>query len=267
MPYTKELLQQTYSLSVEDVDATLTASNLPIDQADYSDEEIQSRFDVIRALIQQGKTYKQAAAHFQRQSKKRADKTEFPPMNILEMLTHIKSEYGIEIELTEAIEIISACGLSPNQKEYRQLECERFLEACDLIKEQNKTYFDVATHFGIVQPQDESQLIAEFFGEEASVSEEELVNLVDNITRKRAQNIPGLVNQMYLKNVLRALSENKQDIKKFYSGLEQRILERIEGKSPLKTLMANHYPMKDFPLSSPTPMLSPNVSESGTSTD
>ncbi|MHC5855105.1 hypothetical protein [Nostoc sp.] len=30
MPYTKELLQQTYSLSVEDVDATLTASNLPI---------------------------------------------------------------------------------------------------------------------------------------------------------------------------------------------------------------------------------------------
>ncbi|MHC5770510.1 MAG: hypothetical protein ACYTXI_33995 [Nostoc sp.] len=267
MPYTKELLQQTYSLSVEDVDATLTASNLPIDQADYSDEEIQSRFDVIRALIQQGKTYKQAAAHFQRQEKKRAASVEFPPMDILEMLTHIKSEYGIELELTEAIEIMAACGLSPNQKEYRQLECERLIEACDLIKEQGQSHQQVAAHFGIVQFQDYSQQIAEFFGDSASLSEDELVDLVDSITLQRAQNIPGLVNQMYLKNVVKALEENKQDIKSFYSGLEQRILERIEGKSRLKTLMGSQWHPMPLPHSSPTPMLSPNVSENGTSTD
>jgi hypothetical protein len=188
-------------------------------------------------------------------------------MNILSLLAHINSEYGIELELTEAIEIMTACGLSPNQKEYRQLECERFLEACDLIKEQSKTYLDVAAHFGMVQPQDDSQRIAEFFGDSASVSEDELVNLVDNITLKRAQNIPGLVNQMYLKNVIRALEENKQDIKSFYSGLEQRILERIEGKSRLKTLMGRQWQTTHLPPSSPMPMLSPNVSENGTSTD
>ncbi|WP_341532233.1 hypothetical protein WKK05_40975 (plasmid) [Nostoc sp. UHCC 0302] len=267
MSYTKELLQQTYSLSAEDVDATLTASGLPIDQSSYSDQEIQSRFDVIRALIQQGKTYKQAAAHFQRQEKKRAASVEFPPMNIVEMLVHINSEYGIELELTEAIEIMTACGLSPNQKEYRQLECERFLEACDLILEQGQSHQQVAAHFGVVQFQDESQQIADFFSDEASVSEDELVNLVNNVTLQRAQNIPGLVNQMYLKNVIRALEENKQDIKSFYTGLEQRILERIEGKSRLKTLMGSQWHPMPLPHSSPTPMLSPNVSESRTSTD
>lgn len=244
-----------------------TACSLPLDRTEYGDEDIQSRFDVIRASIQQGKTYKQAAAHFQRQEKKRAPKADFPPMNILEMLTHINSEYGIQLELTEAIEIMTACGLSPNQKEYRQLECDRFLEACDLIKEQSKTYLDVAAHFEMVQPQDGSQQIAEYFGESVSISEDELVNLVDNITLKRAQNIPGLINQMYLKNVIRALSENKESVKSFYSGLEQRILERIEGKSRLKTLMGSQWQMTSLPPSSPTPILSPNVSESGTSTD
>lgn len=267
MSYTKELLQQTYSLSVEDVDATLTASGLPIDQSEYSNEEIQSRFEPIRELIKLGKTYKQAAAHFQRQQKKRADQAELTPMNILSLLAHINSEYSIELELTEAIEIMTACGLSPNQKEYSQLECERLVEACDFIKEQGQSHQQVAAHFGLVQPEDQTQQIAEFFGEEASISEDELVNLVDNITLQRAQNIPGLVNQIYLKNVIRALTENKQDIKSFYSGLEQRILSRIEGKSRLKTLMGHHYQMTPLPPSSPTPMLSPNVSESGMSTD
>lgn len=267
MPYSKELLQQTYSLSLDDVDATLRACTLPLEQSEYSDEEIRLRFEPIRELIKLGKSYKQAEAHFQKQSKKSTDKAEFTPMNILEMLTHINLEYGIKLELTEALEIITACGLSPNQKEYQQLECERFLEACDLMKSQNQTYLDVANHFGVSFNSDDTEQIAEFFGEEASVSEDELVNLVDNITLQRAQNIPGLVNRMYLKNVIRTLEENKQDIKSFYSGLEQRILERIQGKSRLKTLMGNQWQMTDLPPSSPTPMLSPNVSETGTSTD
>lgn len=266
MSYTKERLQQTYSLDIEDIDATLMACGLPVDQSEYSEEEIQSRFDFIRQSIQQGKTFKQAAAQFKRELKKRTTDAEFPPMNILEMLTHMNSEYGIGLELTEAIEIMAACGLSPNQKQYRQLECERFLESCDLIKEQNKTYQEVAAHFGITQVQDYSEQIAEAFGEQASLSEDELVGLVNNVTQQRAQNIPGLVNQMYLKNVVRALSEHKEDIKSFYTGLEQRILERIEGKSRLKTLMEGQWQTTPLLSSSEKPMLSLKESENDSTT-
>lgn len=270
MPYTKELLQQTYSLSVEDVNATLTACDLPLEQAEYSDEEIQSRFDVIRQLINQGKTFKQAATHLQRQEKKRAQAAEFPPMNILEMLTHITCEYGIQIELTEAIEIMTACGLSPNQKQFRQLECERFLEACDLIKEQGQSHQQVANHFGInLDPMNgysNAQYLTDNITNVTVASESGLVHLVNQVTEKRAEKIPGLVNQMYLKNVVNKLASSQDEIQSFYAGLEQRILEQIEGKSPIKAILEGRWQTTPLEPSSPMPMLSPNASESDTTT-
>lgn len=271
MSYTKELLQQTYSLSVEDIDATLTASGLPFDQPEYSDEEIQSRFDVIRQLIKLGKTYKQAAAHFQRQQKKSVEKAEFPPMNILEMLTHINLEYGIGLELTEAIEIMAACGLSPNQKEYRQLECDRFLEACDLIKEQGLTYQDVAAHFGInnngTNHDSNAQYLTDQITNVAVTSEAGLAHLVDQVTEKRAEHVSGLVNQMYLKNVISKLASSQDEIKSFYAGLEERILDQIEGKSPIKAIMQGQWQITPLPSFSEKPMLLPDASESDTNTD
>lgn len=268
MSYTKDLLQQTYSLSVEDVDATLSACNLPLEQAEYSDEEIQSRFDVIRQLISQGKTYKQAASYFQRQEKKRVQATEFPPMNILELLAHIASEYGIQLDLTEAIKIMSACGLSPNQKEFRQLECERFVEACDLIKEQGQSFEKVANHFGITQTNGHlpAQHLAENITNITIASETGIVHLVDKITEKRAEQIPGLVNQMYLKNVVNQLASSQDEIINFYAGLEERILEEIEGKSPIKNILQGQWPTIPLAPSSSMPMLSLNESENDSTT-
>jgi hypothetical protein len=271
MSYTKERLQQTYSLSIEDIDATLMACGLPVDQDEYSDEEIQFRFDLIRQSIQQGKTFKQAAAQFKREVKKRTTDTEFPPMNIIGMLTHISTEYGIGLELTEAIEIMTACGLSPNQKEYRQLECDRFLEACDLIKEQGQTHEQVAAHFGINKTysngHNNTQYLTDQISNVAVTSETGLVHLVSQITEKRAEQIPGLVNQMYLKNVVSKLAQSEDEIKNFYAGLEERILEQIEGKSPIKAIMEGQWQMTPLPSSSEKLILLPDASENDTNTD
>jgi hypothetical protein len=271
MSYTKELLQQAYSISIEDIDATLMACGLPIDQGEYSDEEIKSHFDFIRQSIQQGKTFKQAAAQFKRETKKRTTDAEFPPMNILEMLTHICSEYGIQLELTESVEIMSACGLSPNQKEYRQLECERFLEACSLIKEQGQTHQQVAAHFGINKTcsngHNNAQYLTDQITNVAVTSESGLVSLVSQVTEKRAEQIPGLVNQIYLKNVVSKLAESSDEIKNFYAGLEERILEQIEGKSPIKAIMEGQWQMTPLPSSSEKLMLLPDASENDTNTD
>jgi len=40
-----------------------------------------------------------------------------------------------------------------------------------------------------------------------------MVNLVDTVTNTRAENIPGLVNQMYLKNVVKKLADSEQEIR------------------------------------------------------
>ena len=42
MPYTKIDLLDRYNISLEDVDATLNACELPLEQDEYTDEEIQS---------------------------------------------------------------------------------------------------------------------------------------------------------------------------------------------------------------------------------
>ena len=48
--------------------------------------------------------------------------------------------------------IISAYHfLQHNPAEYTSAECDRFVEACTLVKEQGTTYEEVAAHFGIAQ--------------------------------------------------------------------------------------------------------------------
>lgn len=55
MPFTKEALTTAYNLSVEDVEQTLLACELPVDQAEYSDADITNRFEKIRLYLNEGK--------------------------------------------------------------------------------------------------------------------------------------------------------------------------------------------------------------------
>lgn len=257
------------NLEAEKIAQCLEACSLT-DKAEYTEDEAVRIFGC-RELMGQGKTKKQISAHFQREDKKRSSPEPLAPMNILEMLTYVNEQSGIDVELSLAVQIIAACGLSPNQKQYELSECERFLEASELMQQPNNNLQTVATHFGVDLPvptqQKPQQQITDHISNAAASSEAGLINLMDKVTQKRAEEIPGLVNKLYLKNVARKLSESQENIQSFYAELEERILEQIEGKSPLRTMMDTELEMKPLLPSSDKPILLPPESENGTNTD
>ncbi|MCC5612662.1 hypothetical protein LC612_39720 [Nostoc sp. CHAB 5834] len=167
MPYTKEALQNLYSLSVEDVNATLSACGLSIDCNEYADEEIQSGFDTVRQYFTSERVsdYQEATDLFLQElevkgqpetspktkgKKSKHEKNEAAAelLDISALLSRAKERVGAKISLGESLSILQACGLQ-DQDEYNQAECDRFLEACNLIKNQRKSFEEVAQHFGL----------------------------------------------------------------------------------------------------------------------
>ena len=194
MPYSKQDLQNLYSLSFEDVNATLAACGLSPEQDEYADEQIQSGFDVIRKYFNdvQVSDYAAATEMFNQQSLPKSKKTgrskkqnnsleqeldattvEGDTLDISQLLAQATSQCNTRISLIEAGKILSACGL-PDKEQYTSTECDRFLEACTLIKQQDKTYQEVAVHFGVATAPSESmerkELLAEVQGIQSSVS-------------------------------------------------------------------------------------------------
>jgi len=184
MPYTKQDLQNLYSLSLEDVDATLAACGLSLEQDEYADEQVQSGFDVIRKYFNEAqvtdfaaaaemfsqlpapKTKKTGRGKKQNNSldKELGATTEGDDLDISQLLALATQECSARISLIEAGKILSACDL-PDKEQYTGVECDLFVEACTLIKQQGKTYQEVAAHFGVAQEQDNSlqrqQLLAQ----------------------------------------------------------------------------------------------------------
>lgn len=285
MPYTKLALQNLHSLSLEDVDATLNACGLPIDQDEYTEEEIQSGFDVIRGYFTRGQApdYTVAAELFNQniggtqpqpdsQTKaKKSGKAKKPtnPLDISFLLSQAFEQSGKSVSLTQAVRILEACGL-PDTEQYTQQECDRFVEACDLIEKQGKSYSEVAAHFGISgsneSKPDNLQQIVEQISDQAVSAESGLVGLVNKITEKRAEGIPGLVNKLFLKNVSRKLVESQGNNDMFFAELEERIMAQIEGKSPARSLEATwEWAPNSLPHSSPKPISLPEGSDNGIS--
>ena len=287
MPYTKPALQSLHIISMEDVDATLNACGLPTDRDEYSDEEIQSGFDVIRSYFnnEQANDYDSAAELFKQQIGLHQEslpeykpKTEQPAttstvskptakgLAIHEVLSLASEQAGTRISLIEAGRILEACGL-PDQDEYTDSECDRFLEACDLIKKQDKTYEEIAAYFEVrgADEADNVQQIVEQVSSTAVSTESGLVSLVDKVTDKQAEGLPGLVRQSYLKNASRRLAESRANDDLFFAELEKRIMTKIEGKSPTRILMKSwDREANSLPPSSPKPMSLPEGSDDGT---
>ena len=69
-------------------------------------------------------------------------------LEISELLSLASTQCETRITLKEAAVILDSCGL-PDTEFYTSEQGDRFLEACDLIKKENKTYEDVAAHFGV----------------------------------------------------------------------------------------------------------------------
>ncbi len=161
-------------LSSEDITDTLKASFLE-QKEEYIEDEA-DRFRECRALVEQGKTYKQATAHFRKQDKLKQSgnsQSDAAGLEMVEMLALASEQVDTRISLIEAGKILSACNL-PDKEEYNSQECDRFLEACTLIKQQGKTYQEVAVHFGVATSPDDSpehqELLAEVQEMQISVS-------------------------------------------------------------------------------------------------
>ena len=154
------------TLPPEEFTLTLQASGL-FEKEEYTEDEA-DRFRECLALREHGKTYEEIAQLFQQnglvlpttepqhteanpqpQAKKpRNGKKLGKPLDISELLSFASEKCGTRIKLSEATDILTACGL-PDTEEYTLAECDRFSSACDLIKNQAKSPEEVATQFGI----------------------------------------------------------------------------------------------------------------------
>ena len=141
------------TLSQEDISSTLSACTL-VDKNEYTEKEA-DLFRSCRELFEQGMSYQQVAAHFRRTDKNlkqgdgkdEVDRAE-AMLEISELLSLASTQCETRITLKEAAVILDSCGL-PDTEFYTSEQGDRFLEACDLIKKENKTYQEVAAHFGV----------------------------------------------------------------------------------------------------------------------
>ncbi len=280
------------ALSPDDVSASLNACALA-EKDEYTEDEVY-RFRECRQMVEQkGKTYEEVAELFQRngvipttqpqttteaqliepefQSKakkpKNGKKPPAKPVDFFELLSVSSELLGNRVLPKEAIKLLEACGLSADAEQYSQEECDRFLEACDMLKIQGKTYEEIATHFGTgSESQNPLAQVTEIISDSAVVAELGLESLVDKVTDRQTDKIPGLVNRSYLKHAARKLAQNQENTELFFAELEERVMAQIEGKNSARSLQPNwDWAPNSLPSSSPKPMILPEGSENGTS--
>jgi len=288
MPYTKQDLQNLYNLSGDEVSQTLTVAGLNSEQESYSDEEIQSGFDLIRSYFNSGQVsdYVAASELFQQQTgtqqletesqvkTKRATKgkkmknseendvDQSERLNILELIALASKQVATRISLTEAVQILNICGL-PDQEQYTSLERDRFLEVCKLIKQQNKSYEEVAAHFSINSSSSDTSLqqienVVETMATNAEA-------LTDELLQQSAEAKALNDAQKYMLYYAKAAAEGQQ-VQEFWARLREHAQSKLTGKSPARLIRAE--PQATFILqSSPNLNDSSPTSENGTTSE
>ncbi|MFS0519744.1 hypothetical protein ACEYW6_34310, partial [Nostoc sp. UIC 10607] len=158
------------------------------------------------------------------------------------------------------------------QDEYSPDECERFLETYKSIKEQKKSFEEVASELAALNESGISQqlkldAVIENVSEKAVAARDDLSNLIDRITAAEAEEITGLVQSLYLKNVALKLQQSDSE-NNLFAQLEERIMARIAQKKQQRAQLSGMtWETTPSLPSSPMPMLSPNVSKNGMNTD
>jgi hypothetical protein len=251
-------------LSPEDISFTLKACGLP-EKDEYTEDEA-DRFKECRSLIAEGKTYKQATTHFRQQNKSRQTageaETEDQLLDISGLLALASKQVGTRISLTEAVQILDSCGL-PDQEQYTSLEGNRFLEACKLIKQQSKTYEEVATHFGINNglPDTSMQQVENIVETMATNADALTDELLQQSAEAKALNDA----QKYMVYYAKAAAEGQQ-VQEFWARLSEHAKSKLQGKSPARLIRAE--PQATFILeSSPNSSDSSPTSENGTTSE
>jgi hypothetical protein len=301
MPYTINDLISSRHLSEVDVRATLAACGLSPNQSEYSDEDITSKFDVVRGLFADGRVkagdYKTAKEIFtaieQAKSAKNlppkaiettnvnrknqkgspSSKTPLPfptpavnqqnqqpneshttadssteTLTISDLIALAKKYLDLDLTLKQVVSILELSGL-PDKKYYDQQEANRFITFCGLTTQGNST--------------DVNSLI----GDTTVAFENGLISLLNEITKARAKEIPQTLKQLFLQNVVLSLAESQEDIESFFLQIKDSIIQGVEGKSLMRSILATQW------ITIPSPDLTsslnqlPSVSESGTSAE
>lgn len=273
-------------LSPSEISRTLRLSGIP-EKESYTENDA-DRFRECRTLIEQGRndeevmallspivdnalseTQGNSSSSTKNGGKKQGKKAQLP-LDITELLV-IARERGYKIALSQALIILQVCGLS-EQDEYSSDECEHFLETYKSIKEQNKSFEEVAASLTTLGKSENSQqlkldAVIENVSEKAVAAREDLSSLIDKITAAQAEEAPELVQSLYLKNVALKLQQSDSE-NNLFAQLEERIMARIaEKKQQRLQLSGVTWETTPLPSSSLTPMLSPNALENGTNTD
>jgi hypothetical protein len=156
-------------------------------------------------------------------------------LDILELIALASKQVGTRISLTEAAQILDICEL-PDQDEYTSSESDRFLEACELIKKHNKSYEEVATHFG--KPNQEFDLKADMqeilgmVGTAAIATDDDLLGVLKQLAAKRGHAISAMYERMLLTQVAQQLRERQQK-RQLFSEFGERLEAYVEGKSSI----------------------------------
>ena len=274
------------NLSPSEISRTLRLSGIP--EKELYTENDADRFRECRTLIEQGgndeevmallspivdnalsETQGNSSSSTKNGGKKQGKKAQLP-LDITELLV-IARERGYKIALSQALLILQVCGLS-EQDEYSPDECERFLETYKSIKEQNKSFEEVASELAALNESGISQqlkldAVIENVSEKAVAARDDLSNLIDRITAAEAEEITGLVQSLYLKNVALKLQQSDSG-NNLFAQLEERIMARIAQKKQQRVQLSGMtWETTPSLPSSPMPMLSPNVSKNGMNTD
>ena len=250
------------NLSSEDISDSLDACALP-QKDDYTEDEVY-RFKECRSLIADGKTYKQATAHFRRQDKSKQQTSESEAeaelLDISELLTLATEQVGTRISLTEAVQILDSCGL-PDQEQYTSVEGDRFLKACELIKQQNKSYEEVAAHFGNTKPefdlQADMQEILGMVGTAAIATDDDLLGVLKQLAAKRGQAISAMYERMLLTQVAQHLKERQQK-RQLFTEFGERLEAYVERKSSIPSSWGTLPAFSDTPTLKSLPQSSDN---------
>lgn len=219
------------NMSAEKIVSTLSACSLE-DKQEFTEDEA-ARIEYCRSLVeQQGKSYKQATAHFRKQdtSQQQASGSEPEPelLDISELLALASEQCKTRISLNEVVQILDICGLS-DKDEYTSLEGDRFLEACDLVKCQSKSYEEVAAHFGVDSADD---YIEDGIDEAAVALEQSGNGVISEVMRHKAKVDASVAASMYLKHL--AMEFGSPEFQQEWHQMEQMLKAKVVGKSQLR---------------------------------
>lgn len=270
------------NLSPEEINRTLQLADIAKKEI-YTEDEA-DRFRECFSLIQQGKTdeevivllppvevssetandkISQIATPKPKKSKK-SNQEELK--DIYELIADASTQIGSKITLTESLRILAICGFK-EQEEYSHSESQIFIEACKSIKQQHKTFEQVAAELGTFQStENESSqhpldTVIETISDQTLAAREDLEKLIDKVTATQAEDIPGLIQSSYLKNIVLKSQQTGAE-RNLFNQLEERIINRIsQKKQQTNQLSGVTWEMTPLPPSSPTPMLSPEESK------